>query len=261
MRSKNKEIQFEQPSDILILINHYLLIILAIIVVAILAVGYFFFLHPKVQDISSIKQEDTQTQENKLQNEKLLNKIKELESEFNNIKSNRRDDLDKLKLILPEEPQIAELFVLADTIATNHGFKLTSIDISEDTSAPVSPTPEAATAPGLTVSDNGQDYVNVDASAVPTAIKSDLYPIKSLIVHLAVSQPALVLEEDQELDKDNPLPDVYQGFKDYIDDLQKNLRLMDIISVSFGDLTSASKGSEVGFNLDIITYFRDNGQK
>jgi capsular polysaccharide biosynthesis protein len=260
MRNKNKEVQFEQPSDILILINHYLLIIVAIIVVAILAVGYFFFLHPKVQDINSIKQEDTQTQEDKLQNEKLLNKIKELEHEFNSIKSDRQEDLDKLKLILPEEPQIAELFVLADSIASKHNFELTSIDISEDTSESATPSPATTEANVAPTIDGSQD-IAIDPNAMPEVVENNLFTVKSLIVHLAISRAALVAEEGEDLDKDEAELDVYQDFKDYIDDLQKNLRLMDIVSISFGDLTQAKEGSETSFNLDIITYFRDNGQK
>jgi len=260
MRDKNKEVQFEQPSDILLLINQYLVFILAIMVITILAVGYFFLLNPKIQAISAVKQEDTETQQNKLQNEKLLSKIQELEAEFNSIKSDRQEDFDKLKMILPAEPQIAELFVLADTIAEKHGFILSSIDISEDNSSPIAePKTDAQNAPPIDTN-AGDENAN---SAELAVNKSEFFPLKSLIVHLAISQPAAVLDDEGQpiRDESQANSDVYQNFKDYIVDLQKNLRLMDIITMSFGELTQAGEGSETGFNLDIITYFRNNGQE
>ncbi|MDD5749650.1 MAG: hypothetical protein PHO91_02580 [Patescibacteria group bacterium] len=223
MPIRKKEIKFEQPSELLLLANRYFVLILFVLLAGVFALSYFFLLNPKLDDISQVREQDIETEERRVQNEKLLTRIRELEEEYLSIRSSRAQDLEKIKKILPEEPQIAELFVIADRLAARHLFTLTSINISDRGSA-------ASTEPDR--AEVGQDA-----------------PLKSLVVHLSLARPLDItgLPEQES-------PDIYQDFKDYVEDLQSNLRLMDIQTISFGELTSGS--SIASFNLDLITYYR-----
>ena len=86
---EKKEIQFEQPSDILLFVNRYLMIIIGLIILIILVAGYFFLLKPKIDSININETRTTVTEERRLNNEHLLTKIQELEAEYFDIINNR----------------------------------------------------------------------------------------------------------------------------------------------------------------------------
>ena len=86
--------------------------------------------------------------------------------------------------MIPEGTQIAELFVLADTLATDHGFRLDSIDIVDNKEAEETKTEfDPATLSQLT----GDEFIEQVQEVEKTTIN-----LKSLVVHLALSK---VLEE------------------------------------------------------------------
>ena len=65
MANKDKRnIQFEQPSEVLLLVNRYVMIVLAVIVLTIFVGGYWFLLKPKIASIQSVEVEDQETEEN-----------------------------------------------------------------------------------------------------------------------------------------------------------------------------------------------------
>ena len=99
MRKDKKEIEFEQPSELLLLANRYIMFIIAFIVLAILFSSYFFILRPKIDSISSANLENTEELDRKVKNELLLTKLEQLEAEYKDIMNNRQEDLDLLKKI------------------------------------------------------------------------------------------------------------------------------------------------------------------
>ena len=76
-----------------------------------------------------------------------------------------------------------------------------------------------------------------------------------MTVHVSLSYEDIVVEDGEKsedgVEKETP----YQIFKQYLVDLENNLRLMDIQSVAFGALEPDS-GTVLTFNLDIITYHK-----
>ncbi len=213
MRGK-PQIKFEQPSNILLLANKYVLLVSGIIVFSILLTGYSLVLSPKIKDIKIATEETTLTEEKEVNNKELLSKIKKLKEEYNNIKVDRQRDLDRLSNILPNTPETAELFVLADRLAKDRGFQLLDIDIAEDIK-----------------------QENVEENS-----------FKTLSIHFSLYKDI------------NPLGEsVYESFKLYLSDLESNLRLMDIQTISFDELIEElpeeGEGGQI-FNFSMIMYYK-----
>ena len=255
---EKEEVKFEQPSEALLIVNRYLVPVMAVIVLAVLIVGYFFFLNPKIEDIKLTKEETTVSQEARQRNEELLFKIKELKEEYEDIKTSRIDQLNSLRTIVPEGEQIAELFVMADRLAVARDFRLDSIDIVDNEEDQLDQIEEEITESESDSETEGlpeelQEFVGDEPK------EEKLAGLKSLLIHLNVSK---VLEEEEEedvrgtpreerIDPEEQL-NIYDDFKGYLQDLENNLRLMDIRTVTFGDFSEGGGA----FSFSIITYYR-----
>lgn len=241
---ERKEIQFEQPSEILISVNRYIILFLALIILGILGSGYWFFLKPKIANIHSFESQVSQTQERKMLNEALVLKIKELSAEYASIKTSRQDDLAALTKVIPSNPQIAELFVAADLLAQGRGFQLTSIEMSEKIE-----TPTPIQSPPAATSEADGAATNPTSIATSTLAVSRT-PIKSIVVHMTISKM-----EAAEISPTSKITNnAYDDFKGYLSDIEDNIRLADIQSVNFGELSGTGEGST--FSLDLLTYYK-----
>lgn len=235
-----KEIQFEQPSFTLLFFSKYISFIIIFIVIFILIVGYLFLFIPKIEAIKAIKEDNTATEVKQKQNEKTLTKITELEKDYSKIKEDRKKSLEDLKKLIPDEPQVAELFVMVEKIAKDNNFILNNITVT------------------------GQD--------------DDTDKIKTASINISVSHDFKELTKDEEIDlsqvgsdgailndgsyniQEEQQQTIYEAFKQFLVALENNLRLMDISTVSFGSLPIGPDGGPgqggTGFEFTINTYFR-----
>ncbi|PLX25752.1 hypothetical protein C0580_01595 [Candidatus Parcubacteria bacterium] len=231
---KKKEIKFEQPSEILVFMNRYFLVIIAVIIIGLLGVGYFFLLSPKIDNIKELEKETTDIEERRLLNENLLDKIKELENKYDDIIADRENQLSELMKIIPDDPQVAELFIMTERLAKQRGFELQSINISEGADGEVAASVEEA-----------------EAAMDEEGVQMQAHSLKSTVIHISLSYEA---DPDAETEEGKEAETPYQVFKNYLVDLENNLRLMDIQSVSFGSLDPDAEALTFGF--DIITYYK-----
>lgn len=251
-KEKNKkEIQFEQPSDILLLVNRYLMIIIGLIILVILVAGYFFLLKPKIDSINISETRTTVTEERRLNNERLLVRMQELEAEYYDIINNRQEDLNILKKMVPADSQVAEIFLMSDLLAKKYDFQLVKIDINTNEPA------RTETSPAV-VDDLSQETGEATEVKTPQAEPNTLgdllaaSDIKTATVKFAISK---------EVEKDSAVlgAEIYDDFKDYLADLENNIRLMDIQAIIF-DAINAEPGLDGAktytFNLDLIVYYR-----
>ncbi|MBT4210160.1 MAG: hypothetical protein HOE19_04600 [Candidatus Komeilibacteria bacterium] len=252
MRKDKKEIEFEQPSELLLLANRYIMFIIAFIVLAILFSSYFFILRPKIDSISSANLENTEELDRKVKNELLLTKLEQLEAEYKDIMNNRQEDLDLLKKIVPYTPQTAELFVISDQLAKKHDFQLLNISISE--SAPKRATGNRLVTDTSNLTDEAaaaqldEEFFNEEPAVVSVDDVLATTGIKSTIVDLSVSK---TISEDDEIVG----ADVYTQFKNYISELENSIRLLDIQTIGFAEIAAEGEASYI-FNLDLITYYQ-----
>ena len=246
---EKKEIQFEQPSDILLFVNRYLMIIIGLIILIILVAGYFFLLKPKIDSININETRTTVTEERRLNNEHLLTKIQELEAEYFDIINNRKEDLALLKKMVPAETQTAEIFLMADLLAKKHGLQLSNVAISDNEPQVERAKPATAAVPEETNSEAPSSEVVEPAT------------IESLIAASGINTATVKFTILKNVAEDSPLlgVEIYNDFKDYLSELENNIRLMDIQAIIF-DSIDAEPGLDGGktytFNLDLITYYR-----
>ena len=215
--------QYNQPSVALKTVNHFLLVIMMVLGAAILLVGYFWLIKPKIDAITTQQNQIVSVEAKHDQDKRFVDSLKKLEAEYNDILSQRQADLDKLNKLMPQDPQIAELFSLSEKLAVANGFEVNSVDFSEK------------------IEDQKTTEVVVDNG------------LRQVIIHLIVQKT--LTEEGEPLDGLTS----YQSFKKYLDALETSLRLMDVQTVSFDSLVEGSEDPQPDiFNFDIITYYRQN---
>jgi hypothetical protein len=285
----NKDIKFEQPSDFLLFFNRYVMVAVAIIVLSVLVLGYLFLLTPKIKSIKATTEQTDITQADKLLNEKLLSRIKELDNKYKEIKTQRQNDLLALTTMIPTGQQMAEIFVLADRLAKKHGFEVKSIDIVDNaqTTEKATATPPNFLPPEATTSSPSILSINAivnqpfelpqQVSEETQSLKHDLNTrqgieqylltrtdLKSLTIHLVLSLAAG--GGNSPLDRTSSLgqPQTsYETFKEYLNELENNLRLMDIQAVGFDSLDEVQASQEKEntataktFTIDLKTYYK-----
>ena len=228
MANKN-EIKFEQPSDLLVISNRYIVVIMSLLVFAVLMLGYFFLLKPKMVSNEARQEQNDKNIANKEASERLLASLGRLESEYKNIQDNRKADLEQLKKILPTNPQVAEIFVLAEKLALDNGLKLNSVDISVD------------------------NNLSTEKNSASTILKS--LPLRFSLTRISKEEMTDFFPEGSVLPFD-PNIDDYALFKNYIDTLEKNLRLMDIQTLSLPALSVDPERNVPSFNFSVLTYYR-----
>jgi len=191
--------------------------------VLVLAVGLFWLVYPKYQ---SLKQQTSKSLPDKIEELRVLEdyaaKIKELEQAIANWQTKNRQQVQTLEQVLPDTPKVPELIAQFDALARESGFLVNSFDFAES---------EATLANAAVVLDAPRPKAKVK--------KTGLEHIK--------------------LDKDIRLVNItlnltggdYLSFKKFLDRLEKNMRLLDVVSIDFS--SSLAQGTD--YNIALRTYY------
>ena len=251
MANKNKvDVKFEQPSDLLVFFNRYIVLIMAALIFIILILGYLFLLKPKMDSNTELQAASGKNIANQEASQRLLNDLEKLQSAYQNIQENRQADLDQLRKIIPSNPQIAELFVMVDKFAADKGLRVTSIDMAEDTEKT-----ELNTKPTNTETE-GESEEEGEAAAKPVD-NAKTKPFKIMTLHFSVikmsSGDFAALYPDRSLPFSDDQTD-YELFKEYLTTLENNLRLMDIQTISLPLLGGGN--DQPSFSFSVLTYYR-----
>lgn len=244
----DKKIQFEQPSGLLIFFNRFWIIITAILIGSLLLGGYYFVIKPKMDSNDVLRDNALQVAVDRKKSEQLLKNLENLETTYKDIKNNRQADLDRLKEIVPSNPQIAELFVLSDRLTQQYGFQLLDISISDEQEKKDS-APQVAQ-----VADEQEDGSPAPVSTTTSTPAKKGLALKTLTVNFKIE--AITLKDEL----GTPINVVsnktsYQLFKDFLDALEKNLRLTDIQTINFSSLQEDATSS-AQFQFSVQTYYR-----
>lgn len=189
---------------------------------AVIAAGVFFLIYPKYRFIKELARTSLP---GKLEEFKALEdyaaKIKELEQAIVDWQNKNQANVKKLEQALPDEPKIPELIAQLDALTKDSGFLLNSLDFSEVTA--VQEQGPAVTARDKARADKNMALVNWQLDK----------NIKQLNVSL------------------NLTGGDYLAFKKFLDKLEKNMRLFDVISIKFA--SSLTEGTD--YNLALRTYY------
>jgi len=120
---KNKNLQFK------ILLSRYYKIITVVLVIAIVALGYYYILEPKYQQVGVGGAYNLDNLKNELaQKQKYLEDLKKLEASYQKVSQEKSEKLEK---ILPKDKDISGLFVQLQALAEEQGLFLDSVSINE----------------------------------------------------------------------------------------------------------------------------------
>jgi Tfp pilus assembly protein PilO len=188
----------------------------------VLIVGYLLLIQPKWNEVRETGIFDYNKEvKNKEEAEKYLARLKSSLEKFKGVNSS---DIEKLKKSLPPEEGIGDLFIVMESIGKTSGFKLSSIDVSK-----------------------GESLAALNQAVVPAAAGSQVkakenLPLTQNIYALNIS---LVFSGSAE----------YEDMKILLGNIEKELRIMDIESLSFSPSGNASSSEESEYNINLTTYY------
>lgn len=240
----NKQVQFEQPSNLLLFFNRFWIIITAVLIGVLLLGGYYLVIKPKMDSNDVLREDALKVSVDQNNSEQLLKNLETLEITYQNIINNRQADLDRLKEIVPNNPQIAELFVLSDRLARQYGLQLLDININDSVEKKVATT--------QVVDESVEGVVTPVPTSTTVAKKGPI--LKTLTIDFTVSTVAL-RDETGNILLDINAKTNYQLFKDFLDALEKNLRLTDIQTINFSSLQDSANAAPQ-FKFSVQTYYR-----
>ena len=181
----------------------------------ILAAGYFLLIQPKYkQVVKGVKLISDDKQSEYLTQQKYLNRLNELKAVYQSIKI---QDRNKISAILPNQSEIDKLFTEIEAIALSNGLILTSLQFESAESAAKINNKYVA----------GLAKANQDSKDKIDDLPEDIAEVK-IIMNLVGTD--------------------YDGLKNVLKTIERNLRLMDIIKLSFSPKDNQT-------SLELLAYY------
>jgi Tfp pilus assembly protein PilO len=223
-KEEKKKPQLESASAALQLANQYQVWFLVLLVVAIIGIGYLLLLGPKFTELQDKNDNFIPNKQRVLADlNKIEQKLVQLESKFNQVQITRAEQLEQLFSFLPSEPDYASLFVQAEFLAENNNMELQTIDVTRTLERPLA---------------ERRDPSPAQAQS-PTEQSLEVLPanVRSVQVSLRLGAGS------------------YEDFKQYLEALERNIRLYDVQTLSF-DSIDPETGDIGGFTITAKTYYQ-----
>lgn len=195
------------------IVNRYVWWILILIILIVGLVGYYWFINAQIGAVVSAANDNLPQKQdalNKLQATK--EDLDQTIQDFDRIKQAKADVIQQLQDLLPEREAYGDLFSIVDQITEASGMQLNSISIALSDAIQVDQ-PVRTLTPELTET--------AEAATPPAGINS-------MTISLSVTGPS------------------YEAFKNYLEVLERSIRLFDVKSLSFdGGSFAEGSGSQV----------------
>lgn len=220
--NKNKDLleELKRPSLGLQITNRYLVWILVLIIIIVLSVGYSFVLDKKISDVRNTGQEFLPAKE------KILSDLRAIEKELDAIISQFRS------IKVAKQAQLDKL----KDLLPDYPRYVDLFAVAEDLTTIQGMKLNAIS---ITFADTPVAAAPVEPSGAAVAIPTD---IKAMTIKLQVSGGD------------------YEGFKKYLQTLERSIRLFDVGSVAFAGSSFAPSSptveTEASFDLEVRTYYR-----
>ncbi|MFH0819987.1 MAG: hypothetical protein V1892_03070 [bacterium] len=203
------------------LIKYFYLIIFLIIVIIGL-IGYYYLFLPKIEQIRELQDVDFSAKQTDFS--KKSEHLKKVEALQKNYQTINADDLEKIKQVIPEGPDLSGLFVQLQSLGREFDLQLISVAVTEEKSNQ-----------GKGTVKEGISF-NLPGQEAPSQALSGLNNVKKLNINL----------QYQGLGN-------YASFKSFLLGFENHIRLFDINNLSF---TLAKTGEKSGMiNLNFTTYY------
>lgn len=225
---------FQEPSLGLQIVNRYIWWIIVLIVLVIAFVSYSLFISGQIEAVRSAASDNLPQKQDSLDKLKAVKKdLDQTIIDFDRIKNAKKDELDKLRALLPTRDQYGDLFAIVDQITAGSGLQLQTMSIAfSGDAAPVEAVQNLN--PETTI-----DVAAANAAAAPGA------GIQTMTVNMSVTGGD------------------YAAFKRYLETLERSVRLFDVKSLSFDGASVAGTavaedGVSAGgqYTIELVTYYQ-----
>ncbi|MFA5069868.1 MAG: hypothetical protein WC528_01165 [Patescibacteria group bacterium] len=190
-----------------------------IIIAIVLIIGYTSVIKPKWSEIQQAGIFDYNKEKKSLEeNNQYLDRLKASLEKYNGI---NKAEVDKISRIIPSSDSVSDLFVLFEELAKTSDLNLDSINISSAKSL----TGESSTPTGTSPT--------TEVKAVTPASKN-IY-VQDIALHLSGAKN-------------------YENLKEFLEILEKEMRLIDVTSLSFDSKNFENNESESDISLNLKTY-------
>lgn len=195
------------------------------IMLLILIIGYTYFLQPKWAEVKKTGILDYNSElKNKQEAQDYLARLDESLKKFQQI---NKSDVEKLAKILPQEEGIPDLFIILEKLANASQLKLNSLEIVS----------------GGSLAEADQQTAAV--SGLPELQALEIVPASQNIYTLSIS---LNISGGKQ----------YSDLKTLLENIEKELRIMDVISLTYSPPTGGTTGEETSYNINLVTYYQKN---
>lgn len=210
---------FVQNKILVFLIKYFRFSLIAIVVI-LLFISFYFLLLPKYNELQEEGGLDYEAKVKILEAKKEeLEQLKRLRSELAKVTSS---EIEKLEKILPLEKELPDIFLQMENLARESGLKVTRISIQEGSQAGVADQNAIA-----------DETIKEDTRSSTPANKKGSN-IGTLSISLAVTGSK-----------------TYTALKMLLDNIEDNIRLVDINSLSFNPATEG----ESSYTINLKTYY------
>lgn len=203
----------------------YYIVITVFLAIFICVFSYIFLLSPIVQELKQQRSENSLMRE--AEQEKLSLYLKELEGALQEYATFTDEKLAVFKNILPEEEDLAGIFFEMQEIAKKNRLVVNSIEITPVSEQIV----DAREADDILSQKSVALAGDSEAASVSGAGVSLIAKVKKLNVSLVI------------------LGGTYADLKNFLRDIEKNIRLFDVYDISFGSVNGGP------FTINIRTYY------
>ena len=197
------------------LINHFRSIIILLLFI-VLGGGWFFFSEPKLEALKAEKINFKKQQESLTFKENYLEELKKITRDYEKI---TQEKIKKINSVLPSEADLPGIFVQMDALAKENGFVLRSIEAIQSKAKK-----------GSEPLDSTQDRLLDGSRKQEEESSKKRKSIKEISITLELENGS------------------YEKIKKFLDGVEKNLRILDIVSINFD-----SGGSS--FKVNLKTYY------
>jgi len=220
--------------------NLNLIVLVVILVVAGLG---FYFLKPKYDAMAGAERELKLAEDELTIQQSNLRNTQSLLQSYESVK----EQLDNLSLALPGEKDIPNLLVQLEALAVKNSVMMDEVSYSEEAADPIQ---QAPLAEGGELSSSPTEAQNFDATGAILVSPAPLVDPAGVYSTLNVSLS---------------LSGKYNDFLQYLGDVQKNLRFLDVYSVDFSADSGSESSQESGevnfedrvldFKVELRTYY------
>ncbi|MCX6785792.1 MAG: hypothetical protein NTZ18_02995 [Candidatus Komeilibacteria bacterium] len=217
----------EQANKLAIALNQRQHLISWTIFAIVLALGYVVLLQGKISQLNQSGSSILSAKSSALADlDAYSQKLGELDAKIKSFQEKYKQAAVDLNQILPSQAQVPELIAELDALVKQAGFTLNSLDIAE--AGKTAKTDEAA--------DNPDAAAVAPASPAPPA-DNNLTNVQPVDITMAVTGGD------------------YPAFKVLLDKIEKNIRLLDLVSIKFSAGGSAAGPAGTGYSLILRTYY------